>query len=295
MILWHDLNFWTAAGQLGIGVMAGMAIGLILKRMRRTSRTSARRDGRMCPRCGAPSLQRVHGATAQGALGVMSGHSDYVCTRCHWPAVPVPVKKIRFTARRSAKSAQVAVLDKPVLETLVLETPVLETPQRQVAEPAPIVEPAPTVKPAPAVERAAVIELDQSAVRPTPTPRDDSAQVKDAIYHSIALLNSGDVTARANCYLSEFTSFTVDGGPLHTSRFERRPAGPTSTFDLRSRDLRVYIYKDTAIATAYLVGTMTHANAAPTRVTGRSSWVLLRQNAEWKIAHSHLSPLNPEA
>ena len=119
--------------------------------------------------------------------------------------------------------------------------------------------------------------------------------MKDAIYHSIALLNSGDVTARANCYLSEFTSFTVDGGPLQTSRFERRPAGPTSTFDLRCRDLRVYIYKDTAIATAYLVGTMTHPNAAPTRVTGRSSWVLLRQNADWKIAHSHLSPLNPEA
>ena len=86
VILWHDLNFWTAAGQLGIGVMAGMAIGIILKRMRRTSRTSARRDGRMCPRCGAPSLQRVHGATAQGALGVISGHSAYVCARCHWPA-----------------------------------------------------------------------------------------------------------------------------------------------------------------------------------------------------------------
>jgi ketosteroid isomerase-like protein len=57
----------------------------------------------------------------------------------------------------------------------------------------------------------------------------------------------------------------------------------------------VYVYKDTAIATAYLVGTVTSTTGTPVHVTGRSSWVHLRQNGEWKIAHSHLSPLNPDA
>lgn len=66
------------------------------------------------------------------------------------------------------------------------------------------------------------------------------------------------------------------------------------TYDLRCRDLRVYIHKDTAIATAYLVGTIPGTNGARTHVSGRSSWVHLRQNGEWKIAHNHLSPLSAE-
>jgi len=131
---------------------------------------------------------------------------------------------------------------------------------------------------------------------PPVTPPDDATQVKDAVFHYLALLNSGDVSARANCYLSEFTSFDADGKPLKSNGVDWRAAAsdPGQTFNLRCRDLRVYIHKDTAIATAYLVGTVTNPNGLPTRVTGRSSWVHLRQNGEWKIAHSHLSPLSPE-
>ena len=107
---------------------------------------------------------------------------------------------------------------------------------------------------APFVEPARAPELEPVPTRMT--PKDDAAQVKDSVYQYVALLNVGDVSARANCYLSEFTSFAIDGGPLVTNRFEGRSAsGPIQTFDLRCRDLRVYVYKDTAIATAYLVGT----------------------------------------
>ena len=164
-----------------------------------------------------------------------------------------------------------------VRKTSAVEKPEPDA-QAQEAEPSPVLDP------------AAAIELDETVTRMD--PKDDAEQVKEAIYYYLALLNAGDVTIRANCCLSDFTSFASDGGPLRTSRSERRQNGPTSPFDLRCRDLRVYIHKDTAIATAYLVGTTKNGNGAPKRVSGRSSWVLLRQSDEWKIAHNHSSPLN---
>lgn len=131
-----------------------------------------------------------------------------------------------------------------------------------------------------------------------PNPKDDATQVKDAVFHYLALLNAGDISARANCYLSEFTSFDADGQPLKSSAgvdWRAAASTPLQAVDLRCRDLRVYIHKDTAIATAYLVGTVSTSHGSPTRVSGRSSWVHLRQNGVWKIAHTHLSPLNPES
>ena len=133
--------------------------------------------------------------------------------------------------------------------------------------------------------------VDAQPVAPEPAAlhsKDDATLVKDAVFGYVASLNAGDVTARANCYLSEFTSFDA-------VRLQRAAAAaPGQAFDLRCRDLRVYIHKDTAIATAYLVGSVETPNGRATRVSGRSSWVLLRQSGEWKIAHTHLSPLNPE-
>jgi ketosteroid isomerase-like protein/predicted RNA-binding Zn-ribbon protein involved in translation (DUF1610 family) len=274
VILWHDLNFWTAVGQLGIGVMAGLAVGIILQRVRRLARSSTRRTALVCPRCGAQSLQRSQVASAQAALGVAASQSKYVCARCGWPAPPASTRTIRFTSRRST-NAKMAVR-----QTSAVEKP----------EP---VEEAPEADSSTAFDPAAAMELDETVSRMD--PKDDTEQVKDAIYYYLALLNAGDVTVRANCCLSDFTNFAPDGGPLQTGRSERRPNGPTSPFNLRCRDLRVYIYKETAIATAYVVGTTTtNGNQRPTRISGRSSWVLLRQNGEWKIAHSHASPLNPE-
>ena len=123
------------------------------------------------------------------------------------------------------------------------------------------------------------------------------ADVKAAVLCYLEMLNAGDVAARASCYLSEFTSFGVDGGPLAWRGFDWRTAAADApkTYDLRCRDLRAYVHKDTAIATAYLVGTVTRSDGASTPVTGRTSWVHLRQDGEWKIAHTHLSPLNRDS
>jgi ketosteroid isomerase-like protein len=203
----------------------------------------------------------------------VAGQSKYECTRCGWPAPATDARSIRSTSRKSTNA-----------KLTVRNTSAVEKPEP--------VEPPHEAEPAPALDPEAAIELDETVSRMD--PKDDAEQVKDAIYYYLALLNAGDVSIRANCCLSDFTSFAEDAGPLRTGRSGRRQTGPTSPFNLRCRDLRVYIYKDTAIATAYLVGTTTNGNEKPTRVSGRTSWVLLRQSDDWKIAHNHSSPLNPE-
>jgi ketosteroid isomerase-like protein len=123
--------------------------------------------------------------------------------------------------------------------------------------------------------------------------KDDVSEVREAVFRYLQLLNAGDVAARASCSLSDSTSFGVEGGPLSANVLDWRGTRPETSLacDLSCRDLRVYIHNDTAIATGYVVGTVAGRNGTPRRVTGRGSWVHLRQNGEWKLAHNHLSPL----
>jgi ketosteroid isomerase-like protein len=125
---------------------------------------------------------------------------------------------------------------------------------------------------------------------------DDVAAVKEAVLRYLAMLNAGDVETRAKVYLSESTGFGFDGGMLTAGMEDQAVAAdPGQSYDLRCRDLRIYIHKDTAIATGYLVGAVTRMDGPSTRTAGRSTWVLLRQGAEWKLAHTHLSQLSPDA
>jgi ketosteroid isomerase-like protein len=320
VILWQNLNFWTAVGEIGVGIMSGVAVGILAKRMMRITRPPAYPGhSRICPGCGTPSLRRVRGTAAQRAFSLFTRRLPYACTRCPWPHVPVerPARKPRFTFTRSTSSSAVqpAMAEAPELvpvaaHDLAADLVLNVEPERKPVPPVPGSDSCPRGMAAAATAKAKPVEpkpaadvtpaAPKSAPQPERAPvrippKDDATQVKESVYQYVALLNSGDIAARAGCYLSEFTSFGIEGGPLHSNRFEGRNPGPTSTFDLRCRDLRVYIHKDTAIATAYLIGTITNANGAPIRVTGRSSWVHLRQNGEWKIVHSHLSPLNLDA
>jgi ketosteroid isomerase-like protein len=252
VILWQELTFWTAVGQLGIGALVGLTIGVIVRRARRRARPGlAPAEGRICPACGAPSLRRVRRSSTQRLLRVFTRQRPYVCLRCEWPSAPPTASRRRSLSRRTPDSSPQTILD---TKSIVAR----------------------------ATERV--------------TPNDDMAEVKDVVFRSLALLNASDVAARPTCYLSEATSFGVDGRRLTSDAFDRRrPASNTQTYDLRCRDLRVYFHKDTAIATGYLAGTLESSNGAAARVTGRSSWVLLRQNGEWKLAHNHVSPLNPDS
>jgi ketosteroid isomerase-like protein len=290
VILFQDLNFWTAVGQIGMGAMAGIAVGVVLKRVRYIARPP-RRESRICPGCGAPALQRVRGTSAQRVISMFTRQAPYACMRCDWPTAPRTMRKTRGASKRSHGADQASFVDAAEVNAPVeASTPSMAVDMLQPARPAPPVDLSAIDRAA--AERAAV-EIEQPPARSE--HKDDATAVKESVYYYVALLNAGDASIRANCFLSEFTSFAIDGGPLQSSKFERRAAGSVAPFDLRCRDLRVYIYKDTAIATAYLIGKMEDANGKPIRVTGRSTWVHLRQNGEWKLAHSHVSPLNPEA
>jgi ketosteroid isomerase-like protein len=281
VIVFQDLTLWTAIAQLGLGLMAGVIVGAIVKRMTSLEPRSAYAGPhRVCPACNAPALRPVRGTAAQRVIRTITRKWPYACTRCDWPgARHAARKKPDHDSRKTPE---------PVVEPSVVPT---EPHVRQPRAPRPKLR----------IIDAQTVEQTLHAEEREPEPgsprtllKDDAAQVKDSVYRYVASLNAGDVTARSSCSLSEFTCFDVDGGPLKCNTFEGRSQSPEG-FDLRCRDLRVYVYKDTAIATAYLVGTITVASGTPTHVTGRSSWVHLRQNGEWKIAHSHLSPLSPDA
>jgi ketosteroid isomerase-like protein len=278
VIVFQDLTLWTAIAQLGLGLMAGVVVGAIVKRVTSLDTASPPSGARrICPACGAPALRPVRGTAAQRAMRTVTRKWPYACTRCDWPHMTrkKPVSKHQGDTPEPVVEPSVVVGDAHVHE------PRVETPKVRIID-------------AQTVEQTLHAEtVEPEAAAPRMKSKDDTAQVKDSVYRYVASLNAGDVTARANCSLSEFTCFDVDGGPLKSNTFEGRTE-PAQAFDLRCRDLRVYVYKDTAIATSYLVGTITTASGTPTHVTGRSSWVHLRQNGEWKIAHSHLSPLNPD-
>jgi hypothetical protein len=131
------------------------------------------------------------------------------------------------------------------------------------------------------------------AVKPEHAFMSDAAEIKGIVLRHLAMLKSGEVATRAKYCLSESTSFGLDGGRLISLGFDHH-AGPLDTdqmYDLRCRDLKVYTHHDTAIATAYLIGTVSRPDGASIPVSGRSSWVLVRQDGGWKLAHTHLSPL----
>jgi ketosteroid isomerase-like protein len=323
VILWKDLTFWTAVGQLGIGMLAGLAIGMIVREARRFVRPPATHpEGGICPACGARSLRRVRGSAVQRVVAVFTRRWPSACRRCGWPSMFPTADAIRPVARRMPDSG-------PSSKGLDLDDLVLHETDRVVTKIVPkdvvtkdvvtkdvvakdVVAKSVVAKNVAAKSVAAksvaaknvatkdVVTEDavtQDVVTEDAVAQDDVAEVKAAVLRYLAMLNAGDVAARANCYLSGFTSFGVDGGRLAWREFDWRTAGADRgrTYDLRCRDLRVYVHKDTAIATAYLVGTITRSDGASKPVTGRSSWVHLRQDGEWKIAHTHLSPLNGDS
>ena len=124
----------------------------------------------------------------------------------------------------------------------------------------------------------------------------DEATVNAAVLSYLLHLKAGDMEARANGQGSGSSALRVDGGFLATEGLSA-PSGEGARdageiLDLKCRDLRTQVHRDTAISTAYLFGTVATASGTTRRaVVGRGSWVHVRQDGIWKIAHMHLSPM----
>ena len=264
MILWDKLNFWTPFGNLVMGLLAGWfgllagsLIAIILIAARRFARPPATPlpHGGICPACGTRSLRRVRRSRVQRLVTVFTRRYPHRCCRCGWPSPSATTARKRPLARR---------MPDPTPPPVVLDWESALTRRRE--------------------------RVLQS---------DDVAEVRAAVLRYLAALNAGDVTATAKCHLADFTDFGFDSGLLALDRFDSRTARTDldagRTYDLRCQDLRIYIHKDTAIATACLAGTVTRPDGASTAVAGRSALVHLRQRGAWRIAHTHWSPLNPDS
>ncbi|MDA2934168.1 DUF4440 domain-containing protein [Acidobacteria bacterium AH-259-D05] len=126
---------------------------------------------------------------------------------------------------------------------------------------------------------------------------DDVDDVKAAVRGHFAAVNAGDADAYIPYYPTEGSAF---GGGELLERFyslEERKNDFQATVDsgikrnLQMRHLEVRIYGSVAVATGYLVGTVTNPDGSTNQVNQQRTGVLIKQGGQWKEVHRHNSPL----
>ena len=127
---------------------------------------------------------------------------------------------------------------------------------------------------------------------------DDADDVKAAVQGLFAAVNAGDANGRVSRRMPEYSNFGRGGGLLDRSASpeERRRAFQASVDagvkrNYQLRNVEVKVYGNTAVVTAYLVGTRTAPNGDILRWTDRRTGVWVKQGGTWREAHMHQSPL----
>ena len=128
---------------------------------------------------------------------------------------------------------------------------------------------------------------------------DDVDDVKAAVLRHYAALNAGDANALLQLQLAGNTSFGPGGALLEQSdSLEELRKTRQAEFDaglkynLQARHIDVRVYGNlTALATFYGVGTVTQPNGTTFQVNNRITRVWIKQGGQWKVDHSHLSPV----
>jgi CubicO group peptidase (beta-lactamase class C family) len=120
-------------------------------------------------------------------------------------------------------------------------------------------------------------------------------EVKAAVLDIMAGFNSGNVDQIERRLAPQHNGFQGEGGFLSSfiDAAELRGAfGAGFKFKFEVHDLEAAVYGDTAVATFLRSGTVTPPNGAP-RPNGpwRSSFVLIKHEGTWKLAHAHQSAL----
>ena len=124
---------------------------------------------------------------------------------------------------------------------------------------------------------------------------DDAADVRATIERHYAAIHAEDRDTILSHHLVDFTIFASDGGVLNESdTFEVLDRmGATIDFgvlNVRMTNFNAQIYGNVALATFYLVGTVTRGGNTR-NITNRVSAVWVKGGSEWKEAHHHESPL----
>ena len=127
---------------------------------------------------------------------------------------------------------------------------------------------------------------------------DDMDDVKAAVQELFAAIRAGDADGRVSRRTPEYSNFGRGGGLLNpaTSPEERRKAFQASVDagvkrNYQPRNVEVKVYGNTAVVTAYLVGTRTAPNGDILRWTDRRTGVWIKQGGTWREAHMHQSPI----
>jgi ketosteroid isomerase-like protein len=131
-----------------------------------------------------------------------------------------------------------------------------------------------------------------------PASADDAADVRAMIERHYAGINTQQNDEIFSHHRPDFTMFGADGSVLWEAGFEQTAERMNaslgfSDLDVRMAGFNAQIYGDVAVATFYLVGSQI-LRGETTSLNNRVTAVWIKQGREWKEAHHHESPLNPQ-
>lgn len=126
---------------------------------------------------------------------------------------------------------------------------------------------------------------------------DDVDDVRAEMERYFAALNAGDANAYIQHFVPQASTF-VGGGLLSTATsLEEQRRRFQASLDaglkrnLQLRHLEVRVYGNTAVTTAYVVGTTSLPDGTINQLRTQRSAVLVKQGGQWKEVHQHRSPL----
>ena len=126
---------------------------------------------------------------------------------------------------------------------------------------------------------------------------DDSDDVKAAFLNLFTTLRAHESQSMGQYYMPDYTDFGRGGGLLiRTATPEEKAKARQAIFDavnitLQPRNVEVQVYGNTAVVTAYLIGSITPPNNETIRVSDRRTGVWVKQGGTWKEVHMHQSPI----
>ncbi len=130
------------------------------------------------------------------------------------------------------------------------------------------------------------------------TMADDADDVEAVVREHFATLNAGDQVAHMQQHhMPAYNRFSLNGLRQHFDSVEEQKQQIQTVFDqgskynLRLTDVEVNIYGDSALLSAYLVGSILRPNGNTVQRTDRYSAMLVKQGGQWKAVHAHTSAL----